>query len=235
MEECTPISSSSAFSIPTTTLSHQNPSRRLPALPANSMGEFAISATLLAMQRSRPGFSPHSVAQSHSPPQLMTQGLSVSSHSPPSMSHGITSSHALPNVSAWTSPGMGVGGIGSVSGIGGVGGAGEDPFMDLRKHNLATKEAWTAIPASEGFKILDACRSLSATSSSLYVLSPSLSFFLPQLPQSPTIRTPSLFASLSSQNKPSDKEETDERRHRTTLHPPATIVKPSSTRNGRRT
>lgn len=42
----------------------------------------------------------------------------------------------------------------------------EDHFQHLRKHNLGTKEAWTAIPASEGFRILELCRSMSATSSS---------------------------------------------------------------------
>lgn len=41
----------------------------------------------------------------------------------------------------------------------------EDPFHNLRKHNLVTKEAWTAIPSSEGFRILELCRSMSATSS----------------------------------------------------------------------
>jgi hypothetical protein len=46
-----------------------------------------------------------------------------------------------------------------------VGGAGNaaDLFRPLRKHNLHTREAWTAIPASEGARILD-------------LVSPSLSF-----------------------------------------------------------
>jgi hypothetical protein len=49
---------------------------------------------------------------------------------------------------------------------GGCGYASEDLFHQLRKHSLQTKEAWTAIPSSEGFKILNLCRSMSATSSS---------------------------------------------------------------------
>jgi hypothetical protein len=40
-----------------------------------------------------------------------------------------------------------------------------DPFRALRRHNLHTKSAWTVIPAAEGFRILDLCKSLSATQS----------------------------------------------------------------------
>lgn len=36
-----------------------------------------------------------------------------------------------------------------------------DPYKALREHNIGTKSAWTAIPASEGFRILDHCKSLS--------------------------------------------------------------------------
>jgi hypothetical protein len=36
-----------------------------------------------------------------------------------------------------------------------------DPFKTLREHNMATKSAWTVIPASEGIRILDHCKSLS--------------------------------------------------------------------------
>jgi hypothetical protein len=39
-----------------------------------------------------------------------------------------------------------------------------DPFRVLREHHLSTKPAWTVIPASEGFRILDLCKSLSTTS-----------------------------------------------------------------------
>jgi hypothetical protein len=35
---------------------------------------------------------------------------------------------------------------------------GTDLFRPLRKHNLHTREAWTAIPASEGARILDLVR-----------------------------------------------------------------------------
>ena len=41
----------------------------------------------------------------------------------------------------------------------------KDPFWALREHNLTTKIEWTAIPASEGFRILDLCKSLSVTES----------------------------------------------------------------------
>lgn len=40
-----------------------------------------------------------------------------------------------------------------------------DPFRRLRDNNLKTKIAWTVIPASEGFRILDLCKSLSVASS----------------------------------------------------------------------
>lgn len=39
-----------------------------------------------------------------------------------------------------------------------------DPFRALREHHLSTKIAWTVIPASEGFRILDLCKSLSTVS-----------------------------------------------------------------------
>jgi len=38
-----------------------------------------------------------------------------------------------------------------------------DPFHALREYHLSTKSAWTVIPASEGFRILDLCKSLSTT------------------------------------------------------------------------
>jgi hypothetical protein len=40
-----------------------------------------------------------------------------------------------------------------------------DPFWALRSHNLPIKTAWTAIPAAEGFKILDFCKRNSVTTS----------------------------------------------------------------------
>ncbi|CZR68387.1 uncharacterized protein PAC_18286 [Phialocephala subalpina] len=36
-----------------------------------------------------------------------------------------------------------------------------DPFRALREHNISTKSAWTVIPAAEGFRILDMCKSMS--------------------------------------------------------------------------
>ena len=47
-----------------------------------------------------------------------------------------------------------------------------DPFRILHDHNLATKTAWTVIPASEGFRILDLCKSLSATHSDFAIPGP---------------------------------------------------------------
>ncbi|KAH8805735.1 hypothetical protein F5884DRAFT_737089 [Xylogone sp. PMI_703] len=41
-----------------------------------------------------------------------------------------------------------------------------DPYQHLRDANIPTKTAWVAIPASEGFRILNLCRSMSQTSSS---------------------------------------------------------------------
>ncbi|RFU28078.1 hypothetical protein B7463_g8261, partial [Scytalidium lignicola] len=41
-----------------------------------------------------------------------------------------------------------------------------DPYRHLRDANIPTKAAWVAIPASEGFRILDFCKSMSQTSSS---------------------------------------------------------------------
>ncbi|RDW94984.1 hypothetical protein BP5796_00747 [Coleophoma crateriformis] len=37
----------------------------------------------------------------------------------------------------------------------------QDPFRALRDRNLHTKHAWTVIPAAEGFRILDLCKTLS--------------------------------------------------------------------------
>jgi hypothetical protein len=36
-----------------------------------------------------------------------------------------------------------------------------DPYTHLRSHNIGTKSAWTVIPASEGFRVLDLCKSMS--------------------------------------------------------------------------
>jgi hypothetical protein len=36
-----------------------------------------------------------------------------------------------------------------------------DPFRALRERNISTKSAWTVIPATEGFRILDLCKSMS--------------------------------------------------------------------------
>lgn len=49
-------------------------------------------------------------------------------------------------------------------------GAELDHFRNLRKFKINTKEAWTAIPASEGSKIMDLCRSLSTTSASSHLI-----------------------------------------------------------------
>ncbi|KAH7305721.1 hypothetical protein BKA65DRAFT_199860 [Rhexocercosporidium sp. MPI-PUGE-AT-0058] len=38
-----------------------------------------------------------------------------------------------------------------------------DPFRALREHHITTKHAWTAIPSTEGFRIVDLCKSLSVT------------------------------------------------------------------------
>ena len=42
-----------------------------------------------------------------------------------------------------------------------------DLFHRLRKFNIGTKFAWTAIPAHEGFKVVEICRSLSSTGTSI--------------------------------------------------------------------
>ncbi|KAL3426785.1 hypothetical protein PVAG01_00294 [Phlyctema vagabunda] len=43
----------------------------------------------------------------------------------------------------------------------GAAAASNDPFRALKDRNLATKPAWTVIPAAEGFRILDLCKNLS--------------------------------------------------------------------------
>ena len=40
-----------------------------------------------------------------------------------------------------------------------------DPYKHLRNHNIGTKTAWKVIPASEGFRILDLCKSMSTAAS----------------------------------------------------------------------
>lgn len=42
-----------------------------------------------------------------------------------------------------------------------------DLFLPLRKFNIHTKIAWTAIPAQEGFRVVELCRSLSSTTTSM--------------------------------------------------------------------
>ncbi|KAG0648634.1 hypothetical protein D0Z07_5086 [Hyphodiscus hymeniophilus] len=37
----------------------------------------------------------------------------------------------------------------------------KDPYKYLHNHNIGTKAAWMVIPASEGFRILDLCKSMS--------------------------------------------------------------------------
>ncbi|KAH8600110.1 hypothetical protein B0O99DRAFT_504104 [Bisporella sp. PMI_857] len=41
-----------------------------------------------------------------------------------------------------------------------------DLFTPLRKFNIGTKEAWTAIPSAEGFKVVELCKSLSVSDGS---------------------------------------------------------------------
>jgi hypothetical protein len=40
-----------------------------------------------------------------------------------------------------------------------------DPYKHLRNHNIKTRPAWTVIPASEGIRILDLCKSMSTATS----------------------------------------------------------------------
>lgn len=146
MDGSSPSSSSTApFSIPT--ISHQHPnrdSRRLPALPSSSMAEFNPSSTLLSMQKARTGFSPPQTQTQ----QQQQQQLGMTNWAPMGAS---TSSSSSSNTMSIVR---------------------DDPFHNLRRHNLATKEAWAAIPSSEGFKILDLCRNMSATNSSPVSLLP---------------------------------------------------------------
>jgi hypothetical protein len=63
--------------------------------------------------------------------------------------------HATNATQQWGIP---VSSPGSVTVGVGAAGSGTDLFRPLRKHNLHTREAWTAIPASEGARILDLVR-----------------------------------------------------------------------------
>jgi hypothetical protein len=113
--------------------------------PIPSTEHFSPSAVLMSMARHSGGSQSSS---SYSIPRLSSHSQTSSPSPVAAYSHPATSYPLYPPLrpspSASTS---------------------SDPFHALRRHNLSTKPAWTVIPASEGFRILDLCKSLSVTQS----------------------------------------------------------------------
>lgn len=134
--------------------------------PTHVGSEFSPSAALLAMKKSQSHSRSPPRAATSSPPTPYTLSSHPSPHAarPLSTSHLQSSSqhpyasfsqhelaefHSLsPAIQEWTSNSLP-----------------KDPYKHLRNHNIGTKSAWTAIPASEGFRILDLCKSLSTAAS----------------------------------------------------------------------
>jgi hypothetical protein len=134
--------------------------------PSHIASEFSPSAALLALK----------LPQSHSrsPPRTATSSpptpYTLSSHPSPHAARPLSTSHIQsssshpyasfsqqeptgfqtmsPAIHEWTGKSLP-----------------RDPFKYLRNHNIGTKQAWTVIPATEGFRILDLCKSLSTAAS----------------------------------------------------------------------
>jgi hypothetical protein len=124
--------------------------------------EFSPSAALLAMKQSQ--------SHSRSPPPAVTSSppttYTLSSHSSPHAARLLSTSHIEPSshhpyanssqselaefqilppaIHEWTGKSLP-----------------NDPYKLLRRHNIGTKQVWAVIPASEGFRILDLCKSMS--------------------------------------------------------------------------
>lgn len=94
---------------------------------------FSPSAVLMSMA-SRSSYPPYTHQSSYSQPTTPTP---ITTFSPPPTT-SMTGSYHNPHASL---P--------------------RDPFKTLREHNMSTKSAWTVIPAAEGIRILDYCKSMS--------------------------------------------------------------------------
>lgn len=135
-----------------------DPYKRTLPYPSTTSESFSPSAVLMSMashtRSSYPSYTPTSsynystsTSSSPAPPTSLSHyQQSQSSHSHPRPSTSSISPYtyaAHPHPSSH--PGT------------------PDPFKGLREHNISTKSAWTAIPAVEGFRILDLCKSMSVT------------------------------------------------------------------------
>jgi hypothetical protein len=118
--------------------------------PIPSMEHFSPSAVLMSMARHSGGSQSSS---SYSIPRLSSHSQTSSPSPVATYSHPATSYNPDP---LYPRPSPSLPASSSSSG---------DPFQVLRRHNLHTKSAWTVISASEGFRILDLCKSLSVTQS----------------------------------------------------------------------
>ena len=135
-------------------------------LPTHLNPDFSPSAALLALRQSQP--QPRSSLRTAT--SLPPTPYTFSSHSSPHIERPLSTSHLQSSSShpyanfshqefselqslplaklEWSGKGRPI-----------------DPFKHLRNHNIGTKAAWTVIPASEGARVLDLCKSMSKAAS----------------------------------------------------------------------
>ncbi|CZT13584.1 uncharacterized protein RCO7_10829 [Rhynchosporium graminicola] len=147
-----------SFNPPPNSSSNQNPQQQqqdffspsavlmsMASKPHASYPPYNMSASTSPFQ----GYNTHGQTYSHSPSPSLTPQPYPSTSSYPSSSTNTPSHHTQLSQNSPHRPS-------STS-------ASSDPFRALREHRITTKQAWTAIPSSEGFRILDLCKSLSVT------------------------------------------------------------------------
>ncbi|KAH6723684.1 hypothetical protein BKA61DRAFT_686370 [Leptodontidium sp. MPI-SDFR-AT-0119] len=121
---------------------------------------FSPSAVLMSMaSTTRSSYPPYSMSASTSPFQGYTHsGPFTTPHPHAHPHHSFSNSHtpspALPPTTFPPPPSTSTPTLPLPQ---------SDPYKALREHHITTKYAWTAIPSSEGFRILDLCKSLSVT------------------------------------------------------------------------
>ena len=132
-------------------------SSRISMADDDEMDASEPSSSMSAYRRPPPAsdFSPSQV--------LMSMASRSSSSSYPAPTSYFPPSHSSSPIPAFSSPSSTIQSRSQLPPYGRHSPA-PDPFRPLREHHLSTKTAWTVIPAAEGFRILDLCKSLSAVS-----------------------------------------------------------------------
>lgn len=128
--------------------------------------EFSPSAALLAMKQSQPS---HSTSPSRAATSSPPTPYNLSSHPSPHAARPLSTSY-IQSPSRHPYGTFSPQEVADVNGFLNIinelsGKSSGDPYKHLRNHNIGTKPAWTVIPASEGFRILDLCKSMSTAAS----------------------------------------------------------------------